>query len=179
MSLCMAVGSPALITYSLSLTILNRSWVRQQFDSLFSRARGQSVHQRFPGYADRVRAAQYLLQEAQQVPMRASQDSGWLSSLVVVGDNQKWWQRMRDRLNNTRRGVTFSLTAQIVMAAIAWLFTVISAFIGFLGDMVVALQISAGSLWIWMVSLSTLKSPQSGAMTPNLNRFEQMTSSHI
>src|SRR5579864_429847 len=100
MSFCLAVGSPALITYSLTLTILNRFWVRQRFNDLVRRCQGRTVSERYGGYEQRVRAAQYLLQEAQQVPLRASQERGWLSSLIVSAENQDWWLRLRRSLRN-------------------------------------------------------------------------------
>ncbi len=154
MSLLLALGSPSLITYSLSLTILNRFWIRQRFASLRSKSR--AVTDRHPQFYERIKAAQYLLQEAQQVPMRASQEGGWLSSLVVLNDNQQWWTGVKKDLRNTRRAVTFSLVAQVGMAVIAWLFTIIAAFVGDLGDSGTALQISSGSLWLWMISRSLL-----------------------
>lgn len=150
MSLMLALGSPSLITYSLSLTILNRFWIRQRFASLRSECR--AVIDRHPQFVERIKAAQYLLQEAQQVPMRASQEGGWLSSLVVLNNNQRWWIAVKKDLRNTRRGVTFSLVAQVGMAVTAWLFTIIAAFVGNLGDINTALQISSGAIWLWMVS---------------------------
>lgn len=150
MSLALALGSPSLITYSLSLTILNRFWIRQRFASLRSDSR--AVIERHPQFSERIKAAQYLLQEAQQVPMRASQEGGWLSSLIVLNNNQRWWTGVKKDLRNTRRGVTFSLVAQVGAAVTAWLFTIISAFVGNLGDISTALQISSGAIWLWMVS---------------------------
>lgn len=99
----------------------------------------------------RIKAIQYLLQEAQQVPLRASQERGWLSSLIVGPKNQAWWRNVQRRLIRTRRGVTFSLVAQILAAGIAWLFTVTSAFIESRGDRVVANQLSSGTLWLWLI----------------------------
>ena len=150
MSLLLALGSPALITYSLSLTILNRFWIRQRFETL--RSESCDVDARHPQFGERIRSAQYLLQEAQQVPMRASQEGGWLSSLIVLNNNHRWWSSVKKDLHNTRRGVTFSLVAQVGVAVIAWFFTIIAAFVGSLGDIGMALQTSAGSLWLWMVS---------------------------
>lgn len=152
MSFCLALGSPALITYSLTLTMLNRSWIRKRFDALAKKCQEQQVQTRYHGYRERVRAAQYLLQEAQQVPLRASQERGWLSSLVVSGENQDWWLRLRNALKTTRRGVTVSLVAQILAAVIAWILTITSGFIALLGDRTAALDISSGSLWAWLVS---------------------------
>lgn len=53
----------------------------------------------------------------------------------------------------TRRGVTFSLVAQILAAGVAWLFTVASGFIDSRGDRVVANQLSSGTLWLWLIPI--------------------------
>jgi hypothetical protein len=143
MSLCMAIGSPALITYSLSLTILNRFWVRQNFYTIYKQIKD-------PVKKDRVRAIQYLLQEAQQVPIRV-RDKGELTKLITRDENHSWWLRLRRNLDGTRRGVTFSLVAQMLLASVAYLFTIIGAFQASIGDPSTALQIAAGNLWIWMV----------------------------
>lgn len=150
MSVLLAVGSPALTSYSLGITLLNRSWIRDRFEGLH--AQSLSVSPKYPEFERRVKDAQYILQEVQQVPIRASQAGGWLSSLVVLPGNQHWWTNVRKDLHNTRRGVTYSLVAQIAVAVIAWLFTVISAFIGDLGDASTALQISSNNVCAWMVS---------------------------
>jgi hypothetical protein len=148
MSFCLAVGSPALITYSLTVTILNRYWVRQHFHTLTARMQKNS---RWARYEKRIEAARYLLEEAQQVPLRAPQYKGWLSSLIVKPENEDWWLDLKKRLRRTRRGVTASLVAQVLSAAIAYLFTVISSFSASIDDLGTAMQISAGSLWIWLV----------------------------
>ena len=152
MAFCLAVGSPALVTYSLAITILNRYWVRKRFDERRATARGRDVHQKYGEYESRIRASEYLLQEAQQVPLRASQEHGWFSSLIVIPDNLEWWNQLERRLRSTRRGVTASLVSQMLFAAITYLFTVISSFEAELGDPTTALQIASGSLWIWLVS---------------------------
>lgn len=151
MSFCLAVGSPAFVTYSLVITILNQYWVRKRFGGLQSKARELSVRDKYRGYEDRIRAAQYLPQEAQQVPLRASQERGWLSSLIVIPDNDEWWEHLESRLKSTRRGVTASLVAQMALASVTYLFTVITSLVGSLGDQATGLQIASGSLWIWLV----------------------------
>jgi hypothetical protein len=77
MSFCLSVGSPALLTYSLTITILNRDLVRKKFNNLRDRAKNCVVPE-LRDYEARRRAVQFLLQEAQQVPLRASQERGWL-----------------------------------------------------------------------------------------------------
>ena len=146
MSFCLAVGSPAFATYSLTITILNRYWVRKKFGGLLSKAHGLSIRGKYREYEDRIRAAQYLLQEAQQVPLRASQEKGWLSSLIVVPQNDVWWEHIESRLMGTRRSVTPSLVAQMAVASVTYLFTVITSLVGSLGDPSTGLQIASGSL---------------------------------
>ena len=88
MSFCLAIGSPTLITYSLSITIFNRFWVRKEFDKLRRLKPNQAKRrENFHHYESRIRASQYLLQEGQQVPLRASQEQGWLSSLLGLPEN--------------------------------------------------------------------------------------------
>lgn len=151
MSFFLAVGSPALATYSLWITILNRYWVRGKFHKLWERSRSLNVQRHYPAFSNRILAVQYLLQEAQQVPIRASQERGWLSSLIVSPENHLWWERLKSRLISTRRGFSPSLIAQILLALTAYVFTVIASFLADFGDPSTALQISSGSLWIWLV----------------------------
>jgi hypothetical protein len=109
------------------------------------------VNNKYRAFDERVAAAQYLLQEAQQVPLRASQGNGWLSSLIVVPGNEEWWQNLKNRLVHGRRGVTASLAFQLLAAILAWIFTVSAAFKSSLGDGAQGLDISSGSTWIWLV----------------------------
>lgn len=121
----MAVGSPAMATYSLSITIMNRAAVRARFDALLKEARifDEQNGGRNPGYADRIRAARILLQEGQQVPLRASEVDGWFSSLLTCAENKEWWERLEVSLKATRRGVTTTLVAQTSLAVIAFICT--------------------------------------------------------
>ena len=152
MSLCIALGSPSLATYSLSLTILNRYWARKQFNGLRSEVRRhRNVRQIYPVIDERINAIQFFLEQAQQVPLRISQEEGWLSSLIVSGRNHSWWLHLSTKLKVTQNGTSYALITSMIVATIAWLFTVIAAFVTDLGNISTALQLSAGSLWIWLV----------------------------
>ena len=146
----MAVGSPALATYSLTLTTLNRYWIRKRFKNLRKSYRAVATY-----FQVTLDAVEYHLAEGQQVPLRATQENGWLSSLIVSRSNKKWWKSMHNRLESTRRRPTPSLVARGSFAVIAWIFVIATAFVASLGSIPAALQISAGSLWVWMVSTST------------------------
>ena len=153
----MVIGSPALVTYSLMLTIRNRYWVREEFDLL--RRRFQDIHTEYNGFEQKLSAIQYVLEECQQVPLRVSQTRGWFSSLIVLPTNDPWWTSVGSKLKNTRRGRTLSLVFQLLAATVAFLFTVIASFVASLGNITAALQLSAGSIWLWMVSMTIVSVP--------------------
>jgi hypothetical protein len=148
---CLALGSPALITYSLMITLLNRNWIRTQFQPLIEAVEDPTVREKYGGFDKRIEAALYLLLEAQQVSLRASQVKFWLSSLIMSPRNQDWWEKLKGRLKGSRRGFTYSLVAQILLAAFVWLFTIISSLLAAIGNATTALQIAAATLWIWLV----------------------------
>jgi hypothetical protein len=149
MSFCLAVGSPALITYSLTLAILNRRWIRQRCDRI---ARDSP-----PAHAERIKAVQYLLTEAQEVPLEISTPNiTELHTTILAPESRGWWHAANDKLRDTRRGVTPSLVAQVVSAAIAYFFTVVLTFKWEFRDPDYALQASAGTVWLWMVCTTNL-----------------------
>ncbi|KAI0393993.1 hypothetical protein F5Y17DRAFT_476227 [Xylariaceae sp. FL0594] len=144
MSFCYAVGSPMLITYSLATTILNQHWLRQKFLKLESSDRPLHLTSK---------NVRIFLQESQQLPLRLSQEDGSLASLIVLPENADWWEKLKINILLTRRGVTLALVAQIIVAVLSWVLTVISAFISSLGNAAEALALSSGSLWVWLVPI--------------------------
>ena len=142
MSFCYALGSPMLITYSLMITVLNQHWLRAKFRPLESPEK--------PG-ASTAKNARIFLQESQQLPLRLTQEGGALTSLIMLTENAEWWQKLRENIQITRRGVTLSLIAQIIVAIASWVLTVWSAFLSALGSPSEALVMSSGSLWVWLV----------------------------
>jgi hypothetical protein len=93
----------------------------------------------------------YLLAEAQQVPLRVTQVDHWLVSLVLAPENQNWWKNLTKRLEQSRRGISFSLVAQILLALFVWVLTIISSLLAATGKTTSALQIAAATLWVWLV----------------------------
>ncbi|KAJ8131871.1 hypothetical protein O1611_g1750 [Lasiodiplodia mahajangana] len=139
-----AVGSPMLITYSLATTILNQHWLREKFRKL--EAPDRPLHLT-------SKNVRIFLQESQQLPLRLSQEDGSLASLIVLSDNVDWWEKLKTSILLTRRGVTLSLVAQILVAVLSWILTVISAFESSLGNASEALALSSGTLWVWLVPI--------------------------
>ncbi|KAI0430330.1 hypothetical protein F5Y09DRAFT_356054 [Xylaria sp. FL1042] len=144
MSFCYAVGSPMLITYSLATTILNQHWLRGKFLKLEASDRPLRLTSK---------NVRIFLQESQQLPLRLSQENGSLASLIILPDNADWWEKLKNSILLTRRGVTLSLIAQIIVAVVSWILTVISAFVSSLGNASEALALSSGSLWVWLVPI--------------------------
>jgi hypothetical protein len=150
-SFCLSLGSPALLTYSLMITLLNRTWICTKFEPLIERASREGIQTKYRDYATRIEAALFFLSESQQAPLRITQTNYWLSSLVVSPRNQGWWEALKDRVKRSRRDYTASLVAQIALAGSVWVFTVASAFIAAWGNSTIALQISAATVWTWLV----------------------------
>lgn len=143
MAFCYAVGSPMIVTYSLMVTILNQYWLRKKFSFLEDPDRPLSATSK---------NARIFLQEIQQVPLRLSQEDGSLASLVVLPENTQWWEKLKTSIRLTRRGVTLSLVAQMLVAVSCFALTVVAAFLSGIGNVTQALALSSGSLWIWLVS---------------------------
>lgn len=151
MSLLLAIGSPALITFSLAITAFNRRWIRKRF-TVSANNLPLKFDSKFSHFKPAVEGAQFLLEKAQQVPLRCSEVEGWLSSLVVLPQNRHWWTGVMEDLTKTRRDLTFSLIAQLLFAVLAYIFTVVEAFPQS-GSLTNATQMSASGLWAWMVPI--------------------------
>jgi len=150
MGLCLAIGSPALITYSLAITIFNRNWAIASVKRLFKRSR-QHPGQRFRHFEDRLESFLFLAIEGQQVPLRATGIRHWLSSLIVSPLNQPWWTNLKGRINRSRRKSTYSLHAQLALAGFVWVFTIGTSIAVATGSVTTAVEIAASTLWVWLV----------------------------
>jgi hypothetical protein len=159
--LCLAVGSPALITYSLALTLFNRSWAVKHVQGLLNRSARRRQHlpdaaaytkAEFEQFETRLKVFFTLAVEGQQVPLRASVVRHWLSSLIVSPANTAWWARVRGRVRLSRREPSLSLHAQISLAGIVWVFTIFTGVSAAVGAINTAIQIATSTLWVWLVS---------------------------
>ena len=138
-----------LTTFSLFVAMLDRQLARKRFDDLkrtFSKVLDDNRKLEL-----RIDCARDFLREAGHVPIRASDISGWLTSLAKSDDNTEWWVRLGRNLLSSRREVTPSLVAQICVAILAYALTVIATYVSDHGEPAVTLQVTAGSLWLWLV----------------------------
>ncbi|KAK2030400.1 hypothetical protein LX32DRAFT_638264 [Colletotrichum zoysiae] len=143
---CIGLGSPLLMTFSLMMTILNKRWIRKRFRNLASNCEEASKEMK-----SRINSARVIAEETGQAPMRLLHRDGLLERLVTRDANTTWWSEAAKNLKSTRRPVTFSLIAQLTVAIIAWILTVTGSLKQKVGDTEEALVLSSGSLWIWLV----------------------------
>ncbi|KAJ7459931.1 hypothetical protein FB451DRAFT_1272047 [Mycena latifolia] len=142
MSVILALGSPCLAAYSLSLTVLNAKWVARRFANI--------------GYPNGQHAV-HILSSLQQIPLRVTKEDGLLASLVVLPENDPWWKELMDQLDYadihtwTIAGVT-----SIAWVVIAYALTIVDAFSTISTDPNSNGQglSGVGSLWLWMLPVT-------------------------
>ena len=135
-SALLTLGSPVLTAYSLALTVLNDRWIHQ----LFSKYK----------YPNAKHAAR-ILSNLQQSPLRVDTDDVLLASLIMLPQNDKWWEELVVWLDYPH---TWSIS---VATSITWVtFTYISTIVHYLtqdtnlnGDGVG----SIGPLWFWLLPI--------------------------
>ncbi|KAJ7037263.1 hypothetical protein C8F04DRAFT_1331672 [Mycena alexandri] len=112
MVVILAVGSPMLAAYSLALTLINGRWLARHFAGIS-----------YPNAID----AFHVLNGLQQAPLSVSNEDSLLKSLVVLPENDKWWEYLKELLHWEH---TWNIPAatSIGWVFISYLFTVIDAF---------------------------------------------------
>lgn len=103
MSFFLAVGSPMLVTYSLTITVLNCRWINGHFLSL--RNRDASLHPRLRGRTSRtLKNVCFFLNQSQCVPIEIVHGpQNEFAQLVVNPERRQWWANAAAALRKTRR----------------------------------------------------------------------------
>ena len=139
-SVLLAVGSPTLAAYSLSLTVLNRRWVAQRFSDIS-----------YPN----VDLAFHVMRGLQQAPLKIVKEDGLFYSLVVLHENNGWWRTLVNRLDYAHSW-SISAVTSILWVLLAYAFTVIGAFNKLpTGDMIASSSDgqSVGTVWLWLLPI--------------------------
>ncbi|RXW23540.1 hypothetical protein EST38_g2308 [Candolleomyces aberdarensis] len=131
-SVLLTVGSPMLVAYSLTLTVLNGRWIARRF----------SKHN-YPNIRNAVR----VLSSLQQAPLRVTNEDALLASLIVLPHNDEWWRELIEWLAYPH---TWSISAvtSIAWFVAAYIFTVIDSF---MEDPTTTINV--GSLWLWLLPI--------------------------
>lgn len=150
MALLLALGSPALVAYSLALTILNARRINEKFRQI----KEDSQTLNHPLLTKAIKAARFILIEMQHVPIQIY--NGWrreISQLIVHPDNWTWWWSLRQKLLITKRKWTYSLYAQIGWVCIAQLLAIIDFFTSASSNSSIGIGLAINSLWLWMIPI--------------------------
>ena len=138
-SALLTLGSPALAAYSLTLTVLNGRWITQLFSKY-----------RYPNAKNAVR----ILRNLQQSPLRVDTDDVLLASLIMLPQNDAWWEELALWLEYPHTW-SISVATSIAWAVFAYIFTIVHYLTQHPqntkphGDGVG----SMGPLWLWLLSL--------------------------
>jgi hypothetical protein len=142
LSIALTIGSPTLAGYSLALTVLNEQWIARRFDGLA-----------FPN----SQYAAYVFASLQQMPIKVTTEDCLLASLVVLPENDQWWQQMAVQLNYT---VPWTLVAtfNIAWVVVPYILTITTSLTDFINSAAHTDSLvgqSVGSAWFWMLALVT------------------------
>ena len=132
----LTVGSPTLAAFSLALTAINTRWAYDRFSDI--------------NYPNRKNAAKALVC-LQQVPLRLTTRDGLLASLIVLPENDDWWECLVDRLEQTHTW-TIAAATSIIWVIIAFVFTIVDSFMD-LGKNLNSNGQGVGSLWMWLIPI--------------------------
>ena len=132
----LTVGSPTLAAFSLALTAVNTRWANNRFSAI-----------KYPNHKDAARALIHL----QQVPLRLTTRDGLLASLIVLPENDDWWECLVDRLEQTHTWTVAAATS-IAWVIIAFIFTIVDSFMS-LGKNINSTGQGPGSLWLWLIPI--------------------------
>ena len=108
----MTIGSPALAAYSLQVTHLNASWLSRAF-----------LDVDYPN----SRAISTVLSAFQHVPIQVSSTGALLPSLIVLPQNNPYWELLLKGAEKTRRW-SVPLVVGFIWVVIATLLTIIDSF---------------------------------------------------
>ena len=147
----LAIGSPALITYSLALTILNARWINQSFRQIKDKLHAE----KFPQQTNALRAARKILIESYHIPIQiVNGPDREISQLIAIPENWTWWVRLLELIQKTKRGWTYSLYSNVGWVFVAQLLTIIDFFNTKSQSSSIGVGLAINCLWMWMIPIT-------------------------
>ncbi|KAK0236302.1 hypothetical protein EDD85DRAFT_636622 [Armillaria nabsnona] len=131
----MALGSPTLFIYSLSLSAINTRWIGRLFDTA----------KRYPNRNHIARAFNAL----QHCCFYLEPSDDILVSIIVLQQNDAWWEALVKALEARRLRWTISAFFNLIWVLIAFILTIIDALSNPSRDSNASGQ-SIGLLWLWL-----------------------------
>ena len=111
-SFLLTIGSPSLAAYSLQITQLNARWLAQVFSDI-----------EYPN----SNAIPTAISALQHIPIRLSSNPSLLPSLIVLPENDRYWQRLLKSAKKIRRW-SLPLFMNFAWVIVAALLTIIDSF---------------------------------------------------
>jgi hypothetical protein len=111
-SIIQAIGSPHLIIYSLAITILNSRAINQEFRQVNNdnKVLGRS------NQTELIKAIRVILIEGQSVPLQlVNGPYREFAQLLVNPENTLWWVGVAEEILATKRELSYSLVAQLIV----------------------------------------------------------------
>lgn len=150
MALLLALGSPSLITFSLTLTILDARWINRKFRHIKEGNKG--LRPRPPLQTKAIKAARVFLIESQHIPIQIfNGPRREFAQLVVCPENWAWWCSVRKEIQKTKRQWTYSLYAQVGWVCVSQLVAIVDFFTSASFNTSIGIGLAINSLWIWMI----------------------------
>lgn len=147
----LAIGSPALITYSLALTILNARWINESFRQIKDKLNAE----KFPQQTNALRAARRILIESHHIPIQiVNGPHHEISQLIGIPENWTWWVRLLELIQKTKRGWTYSLYSNVGWVFVAQLLTIIDFFNTKNQSKSIGVGLAINCLWMWMIPIT-------------------------
>lgn len=149
-ALILALGSPSLITFSLTLTILNARWINRNFRLIREEAGSLRPHR--PILMKAVEAARAFLIDSQHVPIQIfNGPRREIAHLIACPQNWAWWLSLYEEAQKSKRRWTYSLYAQIGWVCVEQLLAIVTYLLSASSASSIGIGLAINSLWIWMV----------------------------
>ena len=126
-SVFLVIGSPILAMYSLLQTFYNSNWIREQCRGVV-----ENGDEQFAEKLEHMKYVAEVLDACQHAPMQVTNDVK-LTHFARFGQTD-WWKNLAETLEDTGRKTSASFWAQLFLAGISYVFTLIVAF-GEIGSM--------------------------------------------
>lgn len=101
----LSIGSPALISSSVFLAVLFRHSIGRKIDKLEAKIDSGPKRSILLRLKKTCEAAKIILRAAVQAPVRLSPREGFLSSLIVLPENDWWWTTAAEQITASFRRI--------------------------------------------------------------------------
>ena len=148
LAMLLAMGSPALAVYSLTLHVLNSRWINLAFEEVIDLA-GPGIESQG---ISAIKATKTIFIETQHFPIKIyNGPDREIAQLIVDPENVSWWTGVLCGIQGTKQTWTYPLYAQVgsvfaiqILAIVVYLQTASQ-------DTSIGIGLAVNCLWSWMI----------------------------